>query len=83
MAPVQSVSTVQKGVSMQVVARNALRCFLPIRSAPSMNTQREVFCADIRAKHELDSELNFLEHLRALRIASGSVCRLGAIHPTA
>jgi hypothetical protein len=35
---------------------------------------------EIRANEQLNKVLNFLDHLRALRIAPGSGLRLGAIH---
>jgi hypothetical protein len=40
----------------------------------------ETVYVEIRANEQLNKVLNFLDHLRALRIAPGSGLRLGAIH---
>ena len=82
MAPVQSVSIVPNYRVSSFEVRHLLvaRIVPPVRSVSSI---RQVFCVEIRAKHELNRKLRFLEHLKALRIAPGLRCRLGAIHRSA
>src|SRR5215208_7114071 len=62
---------------MQLIATNVS----PVRSASARGHRLRVQAP--AAPHlRLTRKQTFSEHFRALRIAPGSGCRLGAIHPT-